>query len=248
MIAAIIQARVGSSRLPRKVLKDVNGMPMLQFQIGRVLDSTSIDKVVVATTTLPEDNEIEDLCQNQNIPCYRGSENDVLSRYFDCALAFNADIIVRLTGDCPFVDPLVIDNIISQFLASNSEYIANTVPLETSMWPDGSDVEVFSMDALERANREAMLPEDREHVTFYFWKPDNAQKFNTLQFSNSQNWSKYRFTVDYPEDYQVTVRLLDKLNQSGLYGHINEIVDVLEAYPDIQELNSKYYFGIGWKQ
>lgn len=247
MIVAIIQARMGSSRLPRKVLKMVNGMPMLKFQLGRVMDAELIDEIVVATSRLPEDDEISDLCRDENMHCYRGSEDDVLSRYFDCATAFKADVVVRLTADCPFVDPIVIDNMIGEFVSSDADYIANTVPLETGMWPDGSDVEIFSMQALERAYRETTLPEEREHVTFYFWKSIKRHEFKTLQFDNSDDWSKYRFTVDYQEDYEVITRLLDKLNQSGKYGHINEIVEVLKNNPDIRELNSRYYFGIGWK-
>ena len=174
MIAAIIQARLGSNRLPGKVLKQVNGVPLLEYQINRVKKSKHIDQIVVATSTLEQDNLIADFCNERKIHCFRGSEEDVLGRYYHCAKKYNAGIIIRLTADCPLIDPAVIDQMVTLFEAQKVDYVANTTPPETSMFPDGSDVEIFSMEGLTQVFNEASDPQDREHVTFYFWKYEHA--------------------------------------------------------------------------
>jgi spore coat polysaccharide biosynthesis protein SpsF len=248
MIVAIIQARMGSTRLPGKVLMDLNGVPMLKYQVGRIKQSKLIDQVVVATSTLPQDDEIAIFCKKYNIAFFRGSENDVLSRYYDAATEYNADTIVRLTADCPLLDPDVIDRTIALFQQDNLDYAANTVPPENSQYPDGSDVEVFSMSALKRAHQEATSEEDREHVTFYFWKSKQKKTFKTAQLSNTEDWSKYRFTVDYPEDYEVVQRIDKELKKKKQFGSLQEIIEILKNYSEIIELNSKYYFGIGWSK
>jgi len=201
MIVAIIQARMGSTRLPGKVLKEVNGKSLLMYQIERVKISKLLDKIVVATSMSSKDDLISDFCKRNNIDCFRGSENNVLSRYYECAKEFQADIVVRLTADCPLSDPVVIDDVISLFQKEKVDYTANTAPPDTTRFPDGSDVEVFSIQALKRAFIECLNPHDREHVTFYFWQHDN--NFKTIQMSQGVDWSKYRFTVDYPEDFEV---------------------------------------------
>ena len=246
MIAAIIQARMGSTRLPGKVLKEVKAKPLLMYQIERVGVSKLLDKVIVATTNLPKDDVIADFCERNNIACFRGSENDVLTRYYECAKKYKADIIVRLTADCPLVDPLVIDSVISVFQNENGDYAANTIPPETARFPDGSDVEVFSMHALERAFIECRDPDDREHVTFYFWRSDNA--FKVVQFTQDVDWSKYRFTVDYPEDFEVVEYTFKKLKRDGRFGNLAEIIDIIDAAPEIKAKNAMYHFGEGWKE
>jgi len=247
MIVAIIQARMGSTRLPGKVLKRVNGIPMIQYQVERVEKSKLIDKVIIATSRSQKDDQIVSFCELNNIPFYRGSENDVLSRYYCAAKEYKADTIVRLTADCPLIDPIVIDNTVNLFHESKVDYASNTTPPETSHFPDGSDVEVFSIQALERANNEAIRQADREHVTFYFWKYAEKNGFQTNQLSNTENWSKYRYTVDYSEDFEVVKRIASELNKRNQFGELGEIIQILKDYPEIYDLNSKYYFGIGWE-
>ena len=159
---------------------------------------------------------------------------------------YNADIVIRLTADCPLIDPVIIDKAISTFMADASlDYLANTVPVEASQYPDGSDVEIFSMKALERAHHEAKDLKDREHVTFYFWKGNHG--FKTYQLKNDQDWSKYRITVDYPEDFEVINRVIKLLKSENKFGTLEEIINLLKSHKEIVSLNKNYYFGIGWK-
>lgn len=247
MIGAIIQARMGSSRLPGKVLKNVDGMTLLEYQISRIKKSKNINKIIVATTINNIDDEIVDFCKNKDIGYFRGSENDVLSRYYECAKLNKIETIVRITADCPLIDPIIIDKVIDLFRTENADYASNTVPPDTSMWPDGSDIEVFSANSLELANNQAVLAEEREHVTFFFWK-NSTNKFKTSQLKNKFNWSGYRFTIDYKEDFEVFKFLKKEINRREIFGTTGEVINILDENPKIRDLNNKYYFGIGWSK
>ena len=236
---------MGSTRLPGKVMMLVDGEPLLKFQVDRIKLSKKIDKIIIATSKLPIDDEIKLFCNSYGIECYRGSEVDVLDRYFEAAKFFNANLIVRITADCPLIDPKVIDRLVKLHESSMADYSSNTVPPDTSTWPDGSDVEVFTYKALEIAHKNTTDASEREHVTFYFWK-NKKNNFKLEQLSNSDNWSKYRFTVDYLEDFEVVKFLISELKRKRVFGHINEIVDILKENPRVVEINSKYHFGIGW--
>jgi len=244
-IVAIIQARMGATRLPGKVMMEIDGISLLKIMLSRVMKSKLLDKVIIATSTSPLDNKIEDFCKMNGYESFRGSENDVLSRYYECAKKYNADVIVRLTADCPLIDPLVIDKLIKLYFESSVDYGANTVPPETSTFPDGSDVEVFSIRALEKANTVAHDPKDREHVTFYFWKYNNG--FKTVQLNCNEDWSKYRFTVDYPEDFDVIKCIMKELSKRNIFGHLKDIIEIFDLNPEIKQKNEKYYFGVGWE-
>lgn len=246
MITAIIQARMGSTRLPGKVLKEIDGIPLLQYQAGRIGKSELIERIIVATSSLDKDDAIEEFCNENEIEYFRGSENDVLDRYYLCAKKCKADIIVRLTADCPLVDPKVIDDAIKLLTEEQADYVANTVPPESTKFPDGSDVEVFTMEALSRAFREAKDSHDREHVTFHFWKYDNG--FKTTQLDYVRDYSKYRFTVDYPEDFEVVAFVVKELKKQNSFGSLDEIIEILDLNPEIKVKNSHYTFGIGWEK
>jgi len=244
-IVAIIQARMNSTRLPGKVLKEVEGIPLLKYQIKRIKKAKTLSSIVVATSTHIKDDAIETFCINNNIKSFRGSENDVLKRYYECAKYYNADVIVRLTADCPLVDPDTIDDMVNQYLKKGVDYASNTVPPETNTFPDGSDVEVFSIKALKRAHNEAFSSKDREHVTFYFWKCNHG--FHTTQLKLKKNLSMYRYTVDYKEDFKVIAFVIKKLQEKQCFGNLGEIVTILDSNPVIRNSNKMYHFGIGWE-
>lgn len=196
MILAILQARMSSSRLPGKVLKKVNDKPILYYQIERIKKSSKIDKLVVATSVNVEDNDIELLCKENDIECFRGDLKNVLDRYYKCAKLFKADIVVRLTGDCPVTDFNVIDEVISLHQNSNSDYTSNT--LERT-FPDGLDVEVFNFNVLESIYHKAKDPEDLEHVTKYIHGHKNEYKL--ANYKNDIDYSYIRWTLDTLEDF-----------------------------------------------
>ena len=234
---------MGSTRLPGKVLMEVNGKPLLAYQLDRVQKSKKLDKVIVATSISEQDDVIESLCFDYNIDCYRGSENDVMSRYYGCAKKYNTDIVVRITADCPIIDPKVIDAVLQQFEDEDVDYCSNTTPPETSRFPDGSDVEVFSMEALEKANIEVEDKHFREHVTFQFWQ---ESKYTSSQYTQESDWSNYRITVDYPEDFEVIEYILKELYIKDSFGYLSEVIEVLDSNQEVKNKNSSHFFGDGW--
>jgi spore coat polysaccharide biosynthesis protein SpsF len=240
----IIQARMGSTRLPGKVLLKVDGQPLLKFMVDRVNKSERVDKIIIATTTESKDDPIVDFCKDNNWSFYRGSENDVLDRYYQAAKLYHADTIIRLTADCPLIDAEFIDKTIELYLNSNVDYASNTCPPDLKKYPDGSDVEVFSFTALEKAWNETTNLKDREHVTFYFWK--RGKDFSTALLDNKENWGNYRITVDYPEDFIVVERIIKHLKSKNKKGSLTEIIEVLKENPEISELNSNYTVGANW--
>ena len=194
----IIQARMGSTRLPGKVMMKVRGIPLLAYLISRVKQSRLIDKIVVATTTNPEDRVIVRLCGNLRMPCFRGSSEDVLSRYAACAKEYPGyGTIVRITGDCPLIDPEVIDRVIACFQEGNYDYVSNVIQ---PSYPHGMDTEVFSRKALKEAALRATLPSEREHVTPYITK---RRQFRKKNIAAPSDFYSVRLTADYLEDLAV---------------------------------------------
>jgi len=194
-IVAIIQARMGSTRLPGKVLMDLFGKTVLEHVIDRVKICPLVDKIVVATTTLPIDDVIVQECARINIHTFRGSSEDVLSRYYGAAKESGADIIIRVTSDCPLFDPDVLTNMLERF---NVDYLSNTIK---RTFPKGLDAEIFTMSTLERAHIEATDDYDREHVTPYIY--NNPDKFVLSSFEDVNDNSNQRLTLDTPEDWEI---------------------------------------------
>ena len=243
MIIAIVQARMGSSRLPKKSLMDIEGKTALEFMIDRVRKSDLIDDIVIATTVNQEDDVIADLCINNQINCYRGSENDVLDRFYQSAKKYEATIVVRLTSDCPLIDPDLIDETINLFITKKVDYASNAVPPEKKKYPDGRDVEVFSFDALKKSWIETTDLKDREHVTFYMW--DKRDNFNTIMLDNDHDWGKYRITVDYKEDLELVRKIVKRLNENNLDGSTKEIIEIIES-EKLFKINSMHSWGANW--
>ncbi len=198
MVLAILQARMSSSRLPGKVAMDANGESMLSYEIKRILQSNQIDKLVVATSTNPEDNIIEDITKQNGIDCFRGNLNNVLDRYYQCTRQYNPSHIVRLTGDCPIIDPEVIDGVISTHLSSNADYTTNGIK---RTFPDGLDTEIMTFKTLEYVHTHATTQEELEHVTYFIYT--HPELFNIQHYCNDEDYSHIRWTLDYKEDYNL---------------------------------------------
>jgi len=236
-IVAITQARMGSTRLPGKVLKIIDGLTMLEIHLNRVLKAGQVDQVVLATTDLAQDDGIAEIGKKMGLMVYRGSESDVLDRYYQAAIAAEADTIVRVTSDCPLVDPTLIDSMIKAHIENKKDFTSNVV---FRTYPDGMDVEIFDFSVLKRAWKEATDKSDREHVTHYIWKNSdllNCELFTSYNItaSNGLNHSAIRLTLDYPADYDLFKILIDKL---GIERSSEEYVGYLVANPDILKINS----------
>ncbi len=199
-IIAIVQARMGSNRLPGKVLKRIRGKPILWYVIKRLKLSRGIGRIVVATSVQKENDAIEKFCKKTKTACFRGSEADVLKRYYDCAKKEKADQIIRITADCPLIDPNLVDMVIKEHLKKKNQYTATNVE-SGRHFPRGQDVEIFGFATLERTNKEAKSRSEREHVTLYITK--NPRKFKT-QYINPKKKLKtqdIRLCVDYTDDF-----------------------------------------------
>lgn len=230
-IVAIVQARTGSTRLPRKVLMELCGEPMLKRVINRTVRSAILHDVIVATTMEQEDETIVELCKKNGWPCFRGSTNDVLDRYYKAARDYRVDVIVRITSDCPLIDPYIIDLVVLEFLKKIPlDYASNTVQRS---FPRGLDVEVMSFEALERAWYEDYNPLWREHVTPYIYL--HPEKFVLISVVNDKDYSYMRWTVDTPEDLAFVRRVYDH------FGHDNfswkEVLAVLDEHQDWLAIN-----------
>ncbi|MGG3804442.1 cytidylyltransferase domain-containing protein [Metabacillus fastidiosus] len=234
-IAAIIQGRMGSTRLPGKILKTINGKTLLEYQIERVKQAKTIEQIIVATTTRENDQLIVDLCRKIGVDYYRGSEEDVLSRYYEAAKNFNVQVIVRLTSDCPIIDPEVIDKVVNRYMNDqlSTDYVSNTLD---RTYPRGLDTEVFSLRALEKVHQEAFLQRDREHVTSYFYT--NPDLFKLQSVKNKYNYENYRWTVDTEEDFELIQLILGKLYNPDKLFLLKDIINLLEIYPDWNNINA----------
>jgi spore coat polysaccharide biosynthesis protein SpsF len=230
-IVAIIQARTGSTRLPGKVLLPLLGEPMLKRVVERVGRSLSLNLVVVATTMLPEDDPIAMLADAEGWPLERGSELDLLDRYVQAARAHSADIVVRITSDCPLIDPDVIDSTLRAFEKAQCDYASNA--LEPRTYPRGLDVEVVTMTSLERAWQEDTNSAWREHVTPYIYRHPEA--FRLLRVPSPDDRSGLRWTVDTPEDFELVSRIYDALGTAD-FGW-RQALAVIEAHPEWEDLN-----------
>jgi spore coat polysaccharide biosynthesis protein SpsF len=224
----------------------IDGMTVLEKIYQRASSSVHTNHVIIATSNHHTDDEIFDLCMERNMTVFRGPLDNVLERYYLCAKEYSADIIVRLTADCPLVSRDTIDEAISLYLKNKYDFIANTVPPEKSTYPDGSDVGVFSFDVLENAYREDNKFKSDEHVTFQFWK--DQSRYSSYIMTTPNDSSDYRYTLDYPEDFDVIKFIYHELSRLNLYGSVKEIVEILRNNDDIRNYNSKYKQGDGWKQ
>jgi len=232
--AAIVQARYGSTRLRGKIFKNLAGKPMLWQVVNRLSYSKTLDKIVIATTTDTDDDLTEKFCVENNIKYYRGDVNDVLSRYYESAKIFNADIIIRITSDCPLIDPNILDDMLKVFVNSETEidYMSNVI--ERS-FPRGFDIEIFSFAALEKAYNEAKSDFEREHVTPYFYK--NPGLFRLKNYKNNIDYSFHRWTVDTEEDFKLIEEIYNSLYIPEKLFLFEDILNLFEKNPYLIKIN-----------
>jgi spore coat polysaccharide biosynthesis protein SpsF len=231
MIVAVVQARMQSTRLPGKVLMPIAGRTMLERVIGRARLSRRIDELVVATSSGPADDVLAAACMRLGVALFRGSEDDVLGRYLGAAVAHGAEVIVRLTSDCPLLDPEVIDLVIDRFVAERPDYASNG--LEPG-FPRGLDTEVFTREALETAGREAHTDWERVHVTPFIY--GHPERFQLLSVTPPEAHADERWTVDTPEDLEFVRAIHERLPQADSAGW-HDVLKVLQAEPDLKNIN-----------
>lgn len=231
-IAALIQARLGSTRLPGKVLKDIGGRTMLARVVRRVQRAPGIDEVVVVSTTEPSDSAVVEESARLGVSCFRGSELDVLDRYYQAAKQFKADAVVRITSDCPLIDPSVTGSIVAIFRTETPDYASNVI--ERS-YPRGLDTEIVSMEALERGWREARQPGEREHVTPYFY--ENPNLFRLASVKREIDYSHYRWTVDAPEDLEFVRAVYARLENRDNFDW-TAVLQILNEQETLTNLNA----------
>ena len=195
MVDCIIQARMGSTRFPKKILQNINSTKkVLEFLIDQLKYSKKIDKIIIATTILEEDDVIEELCEKIQIKCFRGDAKNVLDRYYQCAKAFVINEIMRITSDCPLIDPRLIDQAVEKFENKDYDYVENS----QGDFPHGLDFQIFTFSTLQIAFKNASLYSEKEHVIPYII--NNSNKFKIFKMKNEKNFSKYRITIDWKED------------------------------------------------
>lgn len=234
MTGAIIQARMGSTRLPQKVIKEIEGKTILEHVIERVKRIKNVDKVILATTSKREDDILEKIGKNLKVSVFRGSENDVLDRFYRAAKLLKVDPIIRITADCPLLDPRVCEKVIDYYLKGDYDYVSNASP---PTFPDGLDTEVFSFQALEKSWKEVKLLSEREHVTPYIYR--NPQIFKLGNVSSEIDFSHLRLTVDEKADLILIREIYKELyHQNPLFG-LEEIIKLFERKPELAKINQK---------
>ena len=231
MICCIIQARTGSARLPKKVIQKIdNDLTVLDYVIDQIKYSQKIEKIVVATTNLIEDDLICKYANLQKIECFRGSSEDVLDRFYQCAKKYSAKTIVRITADNPLIDPNIIDRIIDEYIKNKCDFITNTLD---RTFPYGTEVEVFSFECLEKTWKNAKKPSEREHVTPFIRNPKN--KFILKNIKHQENISYLRYTVDQMDDLKLIKEIIKNISSRPIF--LQDIIELHRNKPEIFEIN-----------
>jgi len=236
MVFVIIQARIGSSRLPEKVMKKVLGKPLIGYLLDRVSNAKTVDRIILATTTKTEDDRLSEYVESLGFNVFRGSEDDVLSRYYHALLEFknkkvNTNAVVRITGDCPLIDPSLIDKVVQSYHNKGADYVALSPD-----FAEGLDVEIFSENLLVEAFKKANLPSEREHVALFFH--NNKSLFNMYRIQNETDDSRYRITVDEPQDFKVVKAIIEYFSKNDAEMNTQNIKKYLDGNPDVFNLNA----------
>ena len=232
-IGCIIQARMGSTRLPGKVLMEViEGKPVLYYVINQLKYCKSFEKLIIATTTLPEDDKIVQFCIDNNVNYFRGDSKNVLERHYRCAEKFSLSTVIRMPADKPLLDPEVVDKVVEAFNSNSYDYVTNFLP---STYPSGTEVEVLSFNALKIAYEKAILPSEKEHVTNYIY--DHKDDFRIFNVVNSENLSNFRWAVDRIEDLRLVREIVSKIRKNPIL--IKDILELFKNEPNLVEINKQ---------
>ncbi len=244
-IVTVIQTRMGSSRLPGKVMLPILDRPLFVRQVERVRSAALAGVIVVAATVDPADDIIEDICKQEGILCYRGHAADLLDRHYQVALQHAADVVIKIPSDCPLIDPAIIDTVISYYLENKEQYdyVSNLHP---ASYPDGNDVEVMEFAALEHAWKHADKQLEREHTTPYIWEhPDKFRIGNVVMAQHPDYSMDFRFTIDYHEDYQFIKAVYEALYENNPLFSVTDILALLAEREDIYAIN-RQWAGVNW--
>ena len=234
-VVAIVQARMGSTRLPGKILKEVLGKSLFEHQIDRLKQSVLLDSIVIATTQNKNDDVIIEKAWHLNLPTSRGSEEDVLDRYYQAANDYKADHIVRITADCPLIDPEIIDNTISYYIDNLDKYDYVSNSLERT-FPRGMDVEVFSASVLSEVHTLAKNENEREHVTLFIY--NNPEQYRLGNLRNKEgDFSDLRLTVDTQEDFDLIKKIIEEMYSKNPRYRLNDIITLLKQHPEWLSIN-----------
>jgi spore coat polysaccharide biosynthesis protein SpsF len=244
-VVAVVQARMGSTRLPGKVLRLIGDRPVLAWMVDRLRAASELDELVVATTYLPIDEPIRALCAELGVLVAAGHPTDLLDRHLKVGRTYKADAIVKIPSDCPLIDPRVVDQVVAEFRRTYPEdaYVSNLHP---ATWPDGNDVEVIRFDALEEAWCLATRTFQREHTTPFIWdQPDRFRVRNVVWRTGLDLSASHRLTLDYEEDLALIAEVFKALDRPGTPFSVEEIVALLDARPDLRALNAAHH-GSSW--
>lgn len=246
---AIVQARTGSTRLPGKTLMPILDKSLLFRQIERMRAAETLDEILVAATTDPGDNPIEEICENENISLFRGHPTDLLDRHYKAAIEFGAEVVLKIPSDCPLIDPAVIDRV-ANYYRKNADIYDFVSNLHPPSYPDGNDVEIMPFDVLEIAYKRADKDYEREHTTPYIWdEPGRFRVGNVLweraEKENIDMSMSHRFTVDYREDFDFVNAVYKELYPKKKIFSLDDVLDLLDRKPEIYAINQKYA-GVNW--
>jgi spore coat polysaccharide biosynthesis protein SpsF (cytidylyltransferase family) len=230
-ITVMIQVRSSSTRLPKKALKKIEGKPIIWHMINRVKKIKSVEQIILITTQKKEDRIFLKIAKENGILAFQGSEHDVLDRHYQCAIQYDADPILRITSDCPLIDPLLVEKMLQIFLKNNYDYVTNREP---PTFPDGLDTEIISFSALKRTARYAKMSSEREHVTSYITK--NSNKFKIFNYRNKKDLSHLRWTVDEKRDLDFVKKIYFQMKPKTLFS-TNTVLKILAKEPSLLRIN-----------
>lgn len=240
-VGAVVRARIASSRLPGKTLLEAAGKTMLEHTLERLARSRLLGPIVVATTVLPEDDAVVDLCRAVGVPCFRGSADDVLDRVYSCAKEYAMEHVAHFGADNPLIDPAVCDEILEVYVSGSWDYVTNNLP---PTYPDGQEVEVTSFDVLERVWADAREPHHREHMLTYLW--EHRGRFRIRNVERRPSLADERWTLDHPEDYELVRAIFEALYPSRPGFSVDDVLGFLDARPELREVNAHLRCAYPW--